>query len=377
MPSQKTDSLHNFSQIHYFALAALLLVRCYAGAQACSWRTVPSPSVSGVITNFLFSVAPVASNDVWAVGSNLLHGATGYQTLTEHWDGTQWKIIPSPNQGSSTRLTSVAAASKNDVWAVGASETGGIFYAWTQRWNGRRWIAMPTSIQNADLNAVAAVSASDVWAVGGLLTGSNVIQPLIVHWDGRVWTQVAAPTFKNGATLLALSVVSAREIWAVGSSRGGGPSTLKWDGTQWNVVQPPQTGKARGEFYTVLSLASGDVWAGGQYKPSSRTTLMAHWDGTSWTVDPTGSRLGRIGYFFGLAASSPTDIWAVGDETGQNGVSQTILAHWDGSSWTPLSTQVGSDGTWLSSVTRVSGTGQYWAVGSTSGQLNTLTLSCQ
>jgi hypothetical protein len=36
------------------------------------------------------------------------------------------------------------------------------------------------------LNAVSAVSASDVWAVGSTGTTGNV--PLIVHWNGKSWS---------------------------------------------------------------------------------------------------------------------------------------------------------------------------------------------
>ena len=56
----------------------------------------------------------LAANDAWAVGH------VNDQTLTIHWNGTAWSIIPSPNPGISfNNLAAVAAIAPNDVWAVG------------------------------------------------------------------------------------------------------------------------------------------------------------------------------------------------------------------------------------------------------------------
>jgi hypothetical protein len=41
------------------------------------------------------------------------------QTLIEHWNGTQWSVVPSPNLMGNNLLRGVAIVSANDVWAVG------------------------------------------------------------------------------------------------------------------------------------------------------------------------------------------------------------------------------------------------------------------
>jgi hypothetical protein len=44
-------------------------------------------------------------------------------TLIEHWNGSAWTIVPSPNVGSGNNsLAAVAARSANDVWAVGYAD---------------------------------------------------------------------------------------------------------------------------------------------------------------------------------------------------------------------------------------------------------------
>src|SRR5260221_12429446 len=103
-------------------LLALLLAP--AVAQAAAWSVVPSPS-PGVEGNVLPAVASVSANDVWAVGEAT--DATGRQlTLTEHWNGTAWSVVASPNVGSANNtLLAVAAVSTTEVWAVGRAEPPG------------------------------------------------------------------------------------------------------------------------------------------------------------------------------------------------------------------------------------------------------------
>jgi hypothetical protein len=73
-------------------------------------------------------VAAVSASDVWAVGdyNNAASTSSGSeQTLTEHWDGTSWHAVPSPNPGSfSNILIGVAAVPARDAWAVGVYVNG-------------------------------------------------------------------------------------------------------------------------------------------------------------------------------------------------------------------------------------------------------------
>ena len=69
--------------------------------------------------NMLTSVSAISSNDVWTAGYYLT-SAGMTRTLTEHWDGTAWTIVSSPNLGSGNNyLQGVVAFSANDVWAAG------------------------------------------------------------------------------------------------------------------------------------------------------------------------------------------------------------------------------------------------------------------
>ena len=109
----------------------------------------------------------LAANDVWAVGYVTLSGVSA--TLTEHWDGSAWTIVPSPNvAGESNFLNAVAATGAGDVWAVGYHQPGSQTRTLIQHWDGGVWtiVASPSPSTSDRLFSVAAISPAEAWASG-------------------------------------------------------------------------------------------------------------------------------------------------------------------------------------------------------------------
>src|SRR5437879_10432175 len=122
------------------------------------WSVVKSQNA-----NFLNGVAVVAPNDVWAVGQ----AATGNtsNTLVEHWNGTNWSIVPSPNvPGFSNVLQAISVVSANDIWAVGYSQdTNFNTFTLTLHWNGTTWSIVPSPTVDHDiLFGVDTIATNDV-----------------------------------------------------------------------------------------------------------------------------------------------------------------------------------------------------------------------
>src|SRR3989441_3804921 len=122
------------------------------------WSVVKSPT-TGASTG-LQAVAAVSTNDVWAVGTSF--NASGVeQTFIEHWDGKKWSIVASPSPSTQTNfLLGVTAVSTNDVWAVGSFQNAsGAFQTLTLHWDGTTWsiVPSPSGAGSADLFGVAAV----------------------------------------------------------------------------------------------------------------------------------------------------------------------------------------------------------------------------
>jgi hypothetical protein len=260
------------------------------------WSVVPSPNV-GIYNNHLSAVAALSSNDIWAVGAYNAGGTWDYRPLTEHWDGSEWAVVPSPDPPGATYilLNGVAAVSANDVWAVGLYFNGSVYQPLTEHWDGTAWsiVSGPVLEAGGALAGVVAVSANDVWAVGYYGSGNNFSQTLIVHWDGSAWSIIPSPSpSANYNWLSAVAAVSANDVWAVGGRTGDNvyvDDTLveHWDGTSWSVVPSPNPGPVRNVLIGVAAVSANDVWAVGEHvEPGGQIhhTLVEHWDGTAWSL---------------------------------------------------------------------------------------------
>src|SRR5207302_4939167 len=105
------------------------------------WAIVPSPN-EGNYYNWLRAVAVIAPDDIWAVGT-YQNGA--WDTLVLHWNGNNWTRIASPNPGTGyNRLQGAAGSAADDVWAVGYfSSTTGSYQPLIEHWDGTQWSIVP------------------------------------------------------------------------------------------------------------------------------------------------------------------------------------------------------------------------------------------
>jgi hypothetical protein len=293
------------------------LIEHWGGAK---WSVVQSPNV-GTNENDLKAVGAVSAGDVWAVGNYFDNGSLAWRTLAEHWDGSRWTVIPSPSP--STRFNSlqgVAAVGANDVWAVGIQQTSGPTIAnktLVEHWDGSAWSTVPSPNAGSGDNyllAVAAVSSDDVWAVG-----HHDTHTLAEHWDGSTWSIVSSPSPGGQAnTLDGVTAVSANDVWAAGSEFPGGGNaertlTEHWDGTSWRVVPSPNAGSGNNALFAVAASTNGDVWAVGDFfdPPFDNRTLTERWDGTSWSVVPSPSP-GNEGILSGVTGVTGGIVVSVG-----------------------------------------------------------------
>ena len=93
-----------------------------------TWVIESVPSQGGG-DNSLFGVVIAATNNIWAVGHYVNTASGNTRTLIEHWDGSAWTIVSSPNQPGDNTLFAVDSVSTNDVWAVGSSYSGIVQHA--------------------------------------------------------------------------------------------------------------------------------------------------------------------------------------------------------------------------------------------------------
>jgi hypothetical protein len=379
--------------ISLFMLALLLLTSCGSSPSA-GWRIVSSP-IYAQFDASLSSVAAISSSDVWAVGS------IGYQPLMEHWNGTRWSAVSGPFiEAAEAALNGVAAVSSKDVWAVGlAYAAGSLTDTLIEHWNGTSWsiVPSPNVVDGGNiLSGVAAVSATDVWAVGSsrvLGSSGSESQTLIEHWNGSGWSIVPSPNQAQSFSILhAVTGISSNDVWAVGSATAakvapgtghpepwGSATTLieHWNGAQWSVVPsankdlPSSSFNVSNTLYAVSAVSAGDIWAvGTAVGPNSLDTLVEQWNGSGWRLVPSPSfpsvqaDVSPGSGVYGVTAISPYNIWAVGATATAEYTDKNLVMHWDGTSWTIVPSPNGYYGkNSLSAVTATS-PDDIWAVGS-------------
>ena len=165
---------------------------------------------------------PVTSaSDCWAVGY-YFEAAAGH-ALLEHWDGSNWSLVtpPDPGIGNSALLQSVTCNSATDCWAVGIGATPTGQHTLFEHWDGTNWmiVASPNiSLSAPVVNAVACSSSSECWAVGSYYLDGYDRQPLVTRWDGNEWSIFSSPITNSqiSSELRGVTCTSASHCWAAG-----------------------------------------------------------------------------------------------------------------------------------------------------------------
>lgn len=333
-----------------------------------AWEIAPDRN-PGTVTNVLNDVAAISVNDVWAVGSYRSTTISAEQTLTMHWDGTRWRIVPSPNPGAAQNfLKGVVAISSDNVWAVGYHSDGYGFpdQISIMHWDGNRWNLVPAPVVGTSYNRlhdIDALSATDIWAVGSYSNGESS-QMLVLRWNGTEWHVVPTPDMEPSyAQLTSVAAISANDVWAINESSV--TWVAHWDGTRWSIVDAPG-GPVVTQFSDISATSGNAVWVVGSHRTLVENvfkyrTLVERWDGVQWRIVPSPNIGSDHNYLTAVDATSDSDVWAVGRATGSN---QALIMRWDGSVWNIVpGPALESSSTELNAVAAVS-PNNLWTVGS-------------
>ncbi len=320
-----------------------------------AWTGSVLPSQPLAQENNLTSITCNSASSCWAVGDTY-NGAV-HQTLIEQWNGTSWASAVTPNGGADNYLSRVTCASALDCWAVGNSSNAaidpqGVDQDLILHWNGLAWslntdLLDPTATYAKDLAGVACASGSDCWAVGSMQpSGSG--RPQIVRWNGTSWMSAVAPDVpaKPSNFLDGVTCVSASDCWTVGFNFYGNVArsqAMHWDGTAWTIINSPNTALDRNNYLAdVTCLSTSDCWTVGSSTNDigvETQALSMHWNGTAWSivdVSPIDTSQTAETTFEGIACASSSDCWAVGYSLIQD--YQGLLEHWNGTSWSLVTT---------------------------------------
>ena len=308
-----------------------------------AWHTAAVPLPSGAATGRLGGVLELAPANVWAVGAIDTQSGTGQRTLIEHWDGTRWSVIPSPNPrtgaGTTDELTAIAGTSASDLWAVGFFGTDVFNALLFEHWNGQAWsfVRPPTITGDMFGEAVTAIAPDDAWAVGDSAGGT-----VSAHWNGTRWALVPTPKLNDGSApqnfLTGVTAPAANNVWASGYEGNANqqnfavPYVLHWNGTKWSLTKVPNAGTEGSQLRGVTAVSATDIWVAGETLEAdgSLLSLTEHFDGTSWSLvpslDPGDNPPLADSTFAAVASAPPRTLFAAGTQELPTGCCLLALA---------------------------------------------------
>jgi hypothetical protein len=174
----------------------------------------------------------------------------------------------------------------------------------------------------------------------------------------------------NNASFASTAAIN-NDIWAVGTTNldtsSDTPLAVHFDGTNWSAVPTP-TLNGRANLDGVAAAASDDVWTVGAQDISSTGTaqpLIEHWNGTSWSV-VSSPKLKEGGVLNAVAAISKSNVWAVGFRDNFSG---DLVEHWDGTSWSIVSSPAFNGTNDILYGISADSSNDIWAVGNSNGGL--------
>ena len=324
------------------ATAALLLTPSAASA---AWSVPPTPNVAGASSTNLSAVDCTSANSCMAVGQATFNAPGGTAaTVAEHWNGTSWQIVTTPNPPGSTfnSLNGVSCPRPNVCFAVGSSDSRPLI----ELWDGTSW-----SIQSsAGVQELDAVSCSGLLACTAVGKIPNTAGPALVErWDGTGWhiQSTPSPPGSQSSSLAGVSCPLKRTCTAVGYSDTGGvrsPLAQRWFGrvNSWGLQSAPKPAGAESASFNGVSCPDAPVcFAVGSSisypTPVTRvtTTLAERRSGSTWSVMPTPnpqSSLFAFAQLLGISCPGRSVCHAVGigDVAGSPGL---IAERFDGASW--------------------------------------------
>jgi hypothetical protein len=193
----------------------------------------------------------------------------------------------------------------------------------------------------------------------------------------EVWTTVPSPNEPGRNFLLGADASDAAHVWAVGRlvarNRVDHHSRVfRYDGTAWRPA--PLSGfPGNDALFDVDAVAGNEAWAAGASYPGfgRSSTLIARWNGSSWSPEPTpNGNPSSFNNLSGVAASGGT-VWAVGTfiEPGSSVNRRALILQRAGGTWRVSPTPRVLPTVFLEGVD-ATGPADAWAVGWGSNDIN-------
>jgi hypothetical protein len=302
------------------------------GRTGTTWAVQRTPDPAGAIRTALTGVACPSANLCVAVGNST--GRRGSDILAETWNGTAWRIAPTPTPANSlgSALDAVSCSAPDACTAVGAYSTSSGQAALAEGWNGRTWSIQSTPTPAGSsmdiLTGVSCRSATDCSAVGDDVDATGIQVPLAESWDGRSWTirSTPVPAGALASVLFGVSCTAAIACTAVGGhieqAQIGVTLVETWNGTAWHIQASPSPAGAPLATLSAVWCGSGACSAVGY---TGLVTLAEAWNGKAWKLQTTPNPEAAANTaLLGLDCTAPAVCTAVGVSINATGLESPL-----------------------------------------------------
>jgi hypothetical protein len=270
-----------------------------------------------VQTGWHGAIAGRGDDDIWAIG-----GPANVPSVVRHWNAKEWEKVSAP---SPTPIADVAVDAAGTVWVVGRDLIA------SRAANSSAWksYTLPTLAPNAWCCESVSRAGHEGWMIGPDVVLHDTSSALIYDPSlpqnglGRIFAIAPDDVFRT--TKLG--------IW-------------HWNGAMWTALPFPKTSTAV-VVYALWGLPSSDVWM-----PIGDGTIQ-HWTGSAWQGHTVAGRKPRCTAIAGVTAD---DIWCTGE--------QAMVAHFDGKTWSRVSSPTSKSGERVSALSEIYATAHHvWASG--------------
>lgn len=342
-------------------VAASLAVSAPAARAACGWDVLKVPTPGTDFSAFAMDASYASRKLGWLIG---YHWESRSDLFSMRWNGVKWKLVDIPTPKGEAFATSVAALPDGTAWVVGTNSVD--YTGFRLFFNGTKWIKVKGPSNEpvgTALSGVAAFGPKSVWAVGNTNTDS-----VIERWNGKRWSMVDHPDLGTASQYLdSISIVpGTKDLWAVGGFNDGPihPMALHRTGGVWVNEPVPDPGQAT--LQSVDASGPGDAWlAGYRYGGSYWLNETWHWDGASWTAmtTPSPSTTFPGQYLHDVGAISQGNAYAAGYFYPVSGGNEPYAIRWDGLNWGDVSPASGDESFEFRGVAKIPGTKKVSLIG--------------
>jgi len=239
------------------------------------------------------------------------------------WNGSSWSAVGNAPAGPILAL----AVQGTDLYAAG--NTAGHI----ARWNGSSWTSLGSGVDGSV--RTLAVFGTDLYAGGAFVTAGSVPAQHLARWNGSSWAALGSGVSYPPQILAAGS--TALYVGGEFTIAGSLPVSFsaQWSGSAWAPIGAGLSGQGMDYWSQALAAAGADVYAGGGFFTSGPmvTNSTGHWNGSSWA--PLGSGVGTTNSVYALAISG-TNVYVGGSFSSAGGVPANNIARWNGTAWTAL-----------------------------------------